>query len=200
MYGYAIGVLPEYRGNNICEKMHAFVRKYTNKNEWLYGLHPGNEKLYSYYRKTGLKDMYALRVYEESKTAEKKNFEIEDIDTEGLYQMREKAFSPAVLWSVEMLRYISTEIKQYGGFIKKIVIDEKERLIIGYMHDKTVIVKETTMTDEEIQNCSGGLCIYFGAEKIQYLLPENSTLGKKKIQILGFGDRREDVYMNLFMD
>ena len=74
-------------------------------------------------------------------------------------------------------------------------------ILLGRVYDKTVFVKETTMSDEEIKTGSQFLKQYFYAEKIIYTLPEISELnGKTDTTILGFDSDRHGIYMNLFLD
>ncbi len=200
MYGYAVGVLPEYRGNAICENMHQFIKVYSEKEGFVYGLHPANEKLFSFYRRIGLCDMYALRIYDAPKNAGAEEFPLKDVTTYDYELLRRDAFSPLVEWSHEMMEYIHLEAKTYGGFVKKIIIDGNSRILIGKKYKEEVTIKETTLTDEEIMRVTPFLYQHFNAEKISYILPNKSSLGTIKETILGFGEKDENIYMNLFMD
>ncbi len=200
MYGYAVGVLPEYRGNHICKIMHEFIQTYAEKVGFIYGLHPANEKLFSFYRRIGLRDMYTLRSYDAPKTANENQFIIEDISAEEYDALRKKSFAPLVEWGNNMMHYIYLETKTYGGFVKKIIVGGKERILLGKQHDNKVIIKETTLTDDEINLTTPFLYRYFSAESIRFILPNNSTLGKRENMVLGFGEKSNEVYMNLFLD
>lgn len=200
MYGYAIGVLPRYRGNNICEKMHEFVKTYAEEEKFIYGLHPANEKLFSYYRRTGLQDMYSLRMFDASDLASDEAFLLEDTDSTSYFPVRQKTFTPYVEWGGEMLSYIFKEIGENEGFTRKIWVSNKERYIIGKVYDNTVFIKETTMTDDEILRVSGFLKETFSAKRLLYILPNTSKLGEKTATILGFGKKNDQIYMNLFLD
>ena len=200
MYGYAVGVLPEYRGNAICEKMHLFIKEYAEKENFIYGLHPANEKLFSFYRKIGLRDMYALHCYEAPKEFSTEEFIPEDVTVQEYEALRRNTFSPLVEWDREVMEYILLEAKSNGGFVKKIAVHGKSRLLIGKKQKGDVIIKETTMTDEEIQNVTPFLYRYFEAKSISYILPNHSNLGKKRETILGFGKKDDGIYMNLFLD
>lgn len=43
LYGYAIGVLPEYRGKGVFKELHRSLCEYILKNEMIYILSPENE-------------------------------------------------------------------------------------------------------------------------------------------------------------
>ena len=51
LYGYAIGVFPEFRGNNICEIMLNKIRNEIKDTDVIFGLHPANDKLSEFYVK-----------------------------------------------------------------------------------------------------------------------------------------------------
>lgn len=200
LYGYAIGVLPEFRGNDICQIMHTFVADYAKKVQAVYGLHPANEKLSSYYRRIGLSDMYTLRRFDASYLKEDETFTLQDIDAKEYYRMRQQAFAPLVSWNEEMLAYILQEANQFGGFAKKIVLSSGEKVVFGRVVDHIVYIKETTMSDEEIMRTSGYIKKLFGATSLYFCLPNSSSLGEEETTVLGFGEKTASVYMNLFLD
>ena len=75
------------------------------------------------------------------------------------------------------------------------------RVLLGICKDNAVLIKETTMTDEEIKAFSAFIKSYFHADQISFLLPTSSTLqGEIKTMILGFDDSDRETYMNLFLD
>lgn len=201
LYGYAIGVLPEFRGNSVCQKMLEFIREEAKQKNILFGLHPANDKLFSFYKRIGLEEMYCLKTIDASHFNGCASFNMSDISAHDYFHLREQAFAPLVSWDEKMLAYMITEARSTGGFAKKILIDGRERILLGRVYDKTVLVKETTMSDEEIKTGSQFLKQYYHAEKIIYTLPEISALnGKTDTTILGFDSDRHGIYMNLFLD
>lgn len=200
LYGYAIGVLPEFRGNNICQIMHDFVARYAERENAVYGLHPANEKLFSFYHRIGLSDMYSLRLFDASELSQEETFLQQDIEVAEYYRMRNEVFAPLVCWEEDMLAYILKEAKHFGGFAKKITLTDGERILFGRTVNDTVYIKETTMSDEEILRTGGYLKKLFGATSLHFLLPNSSSLGKETTTVLGFGEKNPSVYMNLFLD
>ena len=201
LYGYAIGVLPDFRGNSVCQKMLEFIHKEAKQKNFLFGLHPANDKLFSFYKRIGLLEMYRLKTADASGFDGSASFYLSDITAGDYFYMREQAFAPLVSWDEKMLAYIITETRSAGGFAKKILIDGRERILLGRVYNKTVFVKETTMSDDEIKIASHFLKQYFHAEKIVYTLPETSVLnGKIDVTVLGFESGRRGIYMNLFLD
>lgn len=201
MYGYAIGVLPEYRGMGYTQKMLSFVQSESRRKQFLFGLHPANEKLSSFYQKIGLNIMYGLKFVDTSNFANKSSCVLYDIDATEFFQLREAAYQNLVSWDVNMISYILRETPEYGGFARKIIIHGNTRLLFGICNDNMVLIKETTMTDDEIKDFSASIKSYFNAEQIFWFLPSWSTLeGEIQTTVLGFEDENNDVYMNLFLD
>lgn len=200
MYGYAIGVLPEFRGKNICEQMHIFLKKYAMQENFLYGLHPANETLSQYYQRIGLKEMFSLRLYSENHFIHNDICIIGNVTPEEYLNIRNTHFSPLVSWNADLLSYILGEANQFGGFFKKIILPDHERIIFGKKSKETLYIKETTMSDTEILRFSNCLKRTFSANRICYVLPNSSELGERKSTILGFGEINDKVYMNLFLD
>ncbi len=200
MYGYAIGVLPEYRGRSICEKMLNFVEKLSKENDFLFGLHPANEKLFEFYKRIGLNDMYSLKIVDGSGFDRHEECKIEDITPKEYFSLREKHFGNFVSWSENLIEYMFLESKLSGRFFKKVILHGKEKIISGRLYDKTVIISETTMSDEEIKDASSSLKDFFKAGKIVFHLPcESKLYGETKTEILGFGEKNT-TYMSLFLD
>ncbi len=201
MYGYAIGVLPEYRGRSYTQKMLDFIKTKSENDQFLFGLHPANESLFSFYKKIGLKEMYALKKVNASNFVGKTNCVIDDASEEEYYIHRETAFPVLVSWDKQMLSYILMQTKAYGGFAKKLFINGNARMLLGTCHNNCLSIQETTMTDDEIYASSAFLKAHFHADKLIFYLPATSGLdGEIETTILGFGNDQKDVYMNLFLD
>ena len=197
LYGYAIGVFPEYRGKNLCKIMLDHIKEYANTNKILFGLHPANEKLAEFYQRIGLQEMYSLKEIDASNFTSLENFELEDITLDEFYNMRKNAFKNSVDWDKNALGYIL----QNGETVKKIKIYESERYFVLAKYEKAVIVKETTANDNEIKRVTNSIKEYFGADSVRYLLSSDSTLqGDIKPMIYGFSKKDDNVYMNLFLD
>lgn len=201
MYGYAIGVLPEYRRLGYTQKMLSFVKEESQKKRFLFGLHPANEKLSSFYQKIGLKEMYCLKFVDTSNFANKFSCDLYDIEATEFFQLRKAAYQNLVSWDTKMISFILQETRASGGFAKKIMLNGRSRLLHGVCHDNKVLIKETTMTDDEIKAFSAAIKLYFNAEQIFWFLPSWSMLeGEIQTTVLGFENKNSEVYMNLFLD
>ena len=197
MYGYAIGVFPEYRGNNICDLMLDSIKKKAEAEECVFGLHPANEKLAEFYQRIGLKEMYSLKEVDASEYTSGKEYVFEEITVEEFYNMRLENFKNSVSWDINALDYIL----QNGETVKTITINGNKRYFVLRKDKNGVLVKETSASDEDIKDVSGYIRSYYGVENIRYLLSSQSALlGIEKPMVYGFSCKDNDVYMNLFLD
>lgn len=197
MYGYAIGVFPEYRGNNICEKMLGFAKIKAKKENAIFGLHPANDKLSDFYKRIGLNEMYFLKEVDASGFESDVIYKLEDICADEFYDLRKNTFDNCVEWDKNALNYIL----ENGENVKKITLQEKTVYFVISKQENRVVVKETNATDDEIKTLTSTLKHNYQTENITYLLQNKSTLqGVTKPVILGYSDKDEGVYMNLFFD
>lgn len=197
LYGYGIGVFPEFRGNNICEIMLNHIKMQAEKTDCIFGLHPANDKLAEFYKRIGLNEMYSLKIVDASEFKSNNIYELEDITLSEFYKMRKETFINSVDWDKHALEYILTN----GETVKKIALQEKNRYFVLSKIDNSVIVKETTATDSEIEQVSDSIKKHFDVNNIHYILPTYSNLhGIVKPMIYGFSQKDKNVYMNLFLD
>ncbi len=197
MYGYAIGVSPEYRGNNICEKMLGFIKNKAEKENCIFGLHPANDKLADFYKRIGLNEMYYLKEVDASDFNSDAVYDLEDIGVDEFHNLRKMAFENCVEWNKGALAYIL----ENGETVKKITLQKKPLYFVISKQDNSALIKETNAADDEIKDVSTSIKKYFGVEDITYILSSESTLqGTVKPMILGFSSKNPDVYMNLFLD
>ena len=197
LYGYAIGVFPEYRGNGICEKMLEFVKVKAEKEGCIFGLHPANDKLTEFYKRIGLNEMYYLKEVEVSNSDSDVVLELQNINAEDFYMMRKKAFSNNVEWNESALRYIL----ENGESVKKISLQNRDVYFVISRCKGYTLIKETNASDEEVLLLNNSIRRHCNSDKVVYLLQSESALpGVLKPEILGFSQKDYTVYMNLFLD
>ncbi len=201
MYGYAIGVLPEHRGKDICKTMLYTIRDLSEKENFVFGLHPANYKLYTFYKRIGLNDLFQLKNVNASDFKGENDIVLSDVTADEYFKFRKASFPSQVEWDKSMLNYMINEARMGQGFAKKLSINGMERVIIGAIWDDSVYVKETTMTDDEIVAISASLKQHFKKDTIHFILPITSTLkGEIEAKVVGFGQMDSSIYMNLFLD
>ena len=197
LYGYGIGVLPEFRGNDICETMLNAIKEYSKKENLTFGLHPANEKLAKFYQKIGLNEMYSLKEVNASGFISNEKYELLDITLDEFYNLRCSAFKNSVEWGKKALKYIL----ENGEAVKKIALQDKNYYFVLNKSGNTVIVKETNANEDVIIRVTQSIKDYFNAKNITFFLSNDSTLqGEIKPVIYGFSEKDTEVYMNLFLD
>ena len=197
MYGYAIGVFPEYRGNNICETMLEFIKEKSINEGFIFGLHPANDKLTQFYKKIGLNEMYYLKETDCSHMMSDEVYEPKDIVASEFYNLRENAFKNCVKWNEAALEYIIRN----GETVKKIPLQHKMLYFVLSIQENTAFIKETNAAGDELPIVICSVKHHYNVENVICLLSKESAVnGTIKPMVLGFSERDENVYMNLFLD
>lgn len=97
-----------------------YVKNITHERGVLFGLHPANDKLFSFYKTIGLSEMYSLKFVHIHSMPKNNGLELIDISAAEYYQLRAETFRNAVLLSREVIGYMITETRNTGGFAKKL--------------------------------------------------------------------------------
>ncbi len=197
LYGYGIGVSPEYRGNNICKIMLDAIKEYCARENLIFGLHPANEKLAEFYQRIGLNEMYSLKEVDGTEFSSDNLYKLTDITADEFYNLRKSAFSNSVEWDKKTLEYIL----ENGEIVKKITLHNKVCYFVINKHKNAVTVKESNANEEEIKEVSTSIKLFYDVENIKHILSSNNTLqGEVKPMVYGFSKKDDNVYMNLFLD
>lgn len=197
LYGYAIGVFPEFRGNNICEKMLDKIKSEIKDTDVIFGLHPANDKLATFYKRIGLNEMYSLKLVDGTNFTSIGDYTFCDVTDDEFFQMRKDAFENSVDWDKNALSYILKN----GETVKKTNVSGSEQYFVLVKYNNTLFVKETTANSDEIKKVSYSLKKLFQAEKIKFLLPSDIDLQGEVVPVIyGFSEKNDNVYMNLFLD
>lgn len=197
LYGYAIGVFPEFRGNNICETMLDRIKSEIKDTDVIFGLHPANDKLAKFYKRIGLNEMYSLKLVDGSDFSSTESYTFCDVTDDEFFEMRNATFKNSVDWDKNALSYILKN----GETVKKTDICGYQRYFVLAKYDDTVFVKETTANSDEIKKVCKSLKKQFCADKIKFLLPNDIDLQGEIVPVIyGFSEKNDNVYMNLFLD
>lgn len=197
MYGYAIGVLPEFRGQSVCKKMLDFIKKASEEEKFIFGLHPANEKLEQFYQKIGLKPMYSLKEVVIKEDLPYTDCKISDISAEEIINIRENTFPDLVEWDKNVIDFI----QKNGESVKKITLHQKMAYFFIRKERDTLIIFETSADDEYIRTANEYLKKKYDVKNVKYTLSSKTYLqGDEKTCIYGFSEKDDNVYMNLFLE
>lgn len=197
MYGYAIGVLPEFRGQSICKEMLDFIKKIAKTKGFIFGLHPANEKLEKFYKRIGLKPMYSLKEVILGFDSPDVECEISDISSNEIVKIRKNTFANLVEWDEKIIEFI----KNNGGCVKKITLQQKTAYFFIRKEADVLVIYETSADDEFIKLINSHLKKEYNVKRIKYILSSKTTLqGVENVYIYGFSDKDDSIYMNLFLE
>lgn len=201
VYGYAIGVLPEYRGKGIFSELHKAVCEYVLKNGLIYILSPENEKLAEYYERCGMRRSCYIKkqdIYACPDENLLKEFQISDIDADEYSFLRNMSLKDAfVLWSRDSISYAIDEKRYCNGFAKLIRHKNEKYAIIGNVTSDSVIIDESTIDPEMIDMIIPAIAGYFGKRKITVFSRGMSESDVLNGMTVGYDGGAGDIYLNL---
>lgn len=194
-YGYAIGILPKYRGKGV----YAFVQKklieYFSKNDLFFILSPANEKLTRFYKSLGLKE--CSFVSEKEYFPENLIYEIntKELDTTSFERLRNKHFnSNFIVWDKTALDYVLKENKHTGGVNLYFKDNGEEYFVIASFDAESVIIKESNLDNEIMNKVTNHLCNIYKKRILKAIVPCNLNT-ECKIYGLGYNLENE-IYLN----
>ncbi len=207
-YGYAMGMLPEYRGTGIFPAMHKAVFSLVRERGAAYFLKPANPRLGAYYAAQGLAEGFYLKkkLYAADKSKLRKaDMALADLGADEYGSLRNACFDRKgfVKWDAAALSYAVAENLRSGGFVRKLTVPEGEFALFGAFCDETVAIRETTLPGDALDKYGGALAAYFGCERLAAELPVYSAAAGGEIvpagMIYNMG-REEEGYFNLPLD
>ncbi|MDR0840852.1 MAG: GNAT family N-acetyltransferase [Christensenellaceae bacterium] len=206
-YGYAIGVLPAHRQNNLCARMHRFLYEHCDATGRGYLLHPANQRLASYYARIGLAQPCAIRRAALELAAPPLDFTCEPLTPACFAVLRSawlQANVPAhIAYDEATLAYILAENAGNGGFAYRIILDGKDYALLGRCQGGTLALLETTLPGELLSPVAARLAHDRHAARAYALCPAGSALPGEDIAWWGLGygpGTPKNVYLNLVMD
>jgi GNAT superfamily N-acetyltransferase len=206
-YGYAMGMLPEYRKTGIFPRLHGFVFGLMLERNAAYFLKPANERLSAYYAAQGMREGFFLKraIFAADKSCLKKSGLIfKDIGPAEYKSMRDACFTRrgCVRWDAASVEYAVTENLRSGGFVNKLAAPEGEYALFGHVEGRNVRIRETTLPGELAEKYGGAIAAYFGAESaLADLPPYSSAAGALVPAGMIYNMEKEDEgYFNLPLD
>ncbi len=171
-YGYAIGILPQYRGKGI----YAFVQRklidYFSGCNLFFILSPANEKLIHFYKSLGLKACSFVSSKEYFPKDLITDINTSELDAPDFERLRNKCFNDNyIIWDKTALDYVLKENKHTGGVNLYFKDNEKEYFVIASFDDDSVIVKESNLNDEMLQKLTNHLCNKYQKGILKAIVP-----------------------------
>lgn len=200
-YAYAIGILPEYRGNGIYAYIQSKLYDYVRDNDKFIILCPANEKLCEYYKSLGyIENAYVSeRVYTINENL--KNYGTRELITSDYERLR-KSYTEdknAIIWNNNALRYVLLENKFTSGENLLIDYNDTEIFAVIRKNANSLVITESNAPPETRQALTDFLCTHFNVEKIKWITPDE---GKNNRILYGLSCnlKKDYYYLNLILN
>lgn len=206
LFGYALGILKQYRGRGITGKMHEYMLHYCDKNNYVFLFHPANEKLSAYYLKTGITDTGYIKIVEFIYDSPPKGqgLPLLNITSEEYRKLRDGLFQKEgyVKWDEAAVDYAVKERLYCGGICKKLIYEDKECAVFGRITKGRLIIDEAVAPDSLLPGIIRELAAYYKTLSVITYLPSDSTAcGTVVPWIMGYGMKSlNKVYCNLLLN
>lgn len=194
-YGYAIGILPEYRGRGIYARMDALIYDYIVKNNMFYILSPANEKLCNFYKSLGFTENAFVSERILSSAEKTEAYNSNKLSAEDYYRLRN--FENMIFWDKASLKYALLENEFVGG--ENLYIPSIDIFVLVRKQDDFLIVIESNVTKENIQKVTDYLCERYNTSKIRWILPPSFD-GSKILYGLSRNLKKDNYYLNLILN
>ena len=201
LYGYAIGVLPEYRKNGVYSFVHSKIEEYVISNNMFYIISPANQKLCDYYKGLGLiENAYVCEKTYEVTADCTCSFLESELDFKKYHSLRNEYLKDknAVFWDEDALCYVLKENEFTGGF--NIILTDTTGMqyfvIIKKTQDMIVVTESNTDNPEKL---NGYLSKRFNCKKIKWVLPSDDT-NQKILYGLTCNLKKDNYYLNLILN
>ena len=204
-YGYAVGTLPEYRGQGISRKLHEMIFHKAEQSNALYAVHPQTRELVAFYKRLGLQEgFFYKRVTLIVKPEENPELKFIPLSPNTYTELRDTAFAGPefVQWKETAVSYAMEENIFCGGFCHALTDGIDIWALFGEVREEFLFLRETTMPDSVICQVAPLLAKVFGRTKIVLHLPVSSCL-EGTIEMSGMVCGKNSPkygYLNLMLD
>ena len=173
-YGYAGGVLPEYRRRGIYNELVSSTAKFCKEKDALFVFVPseGNDQ---YYARRGFQPAFTFcqLTYEKGQNNETLFLPLREADATQYVKLRDQAFlhKNYLRWDQNAVEYALEENRFCGGFAK-IVTYGQDYLLFGRQVGGVLEIIETTLSPVVAEEIAPALCRQWEVEQIRFRFPE----------------------------
>lgn len=172
-YVYAVATLTEHRGKGIARMLLKQANEMLCSQGIATVLVPAMKELFHYYERQGYQTAFYIKesgytaVEEESEISAASIEQVEriarvrqqesmghltlkDISAESYKRIRDRHFKADgyVEWGIREIEYAIRENALLGGETKKLIVNNREEILMYYINEDTLTVKETTLSNE----------------------------------------------------
>ena len=196
-YGYAIGILPEYRGQGIYSRLDKLIYEYITKHNLFYILCPANQKLCEYYQSLGFMENAFVSERTVCSTDAKSSFTVSALSAETYESMRNSHFDNIIYWDRSSLEYVLKENVFLGGH--NLFFEDEGFFVIARKIGNVLKIIESNVSECKIQQITDYLCREYKTKSAVWILPENDT-DLHLLYGLSRNLKKENYYLNLILD
>ncbi len=206
MFGYALGVMKEHRGNDLGKRIVDFIRDYCEENDCVFLFYPANERLVGYYEDLGLTLAGSIKLlnYSYDSVPEARKLLLEEISPRDYAVLRNEFFYSEgyVKWDNAAIDYAISENKYCGGFCYKLIYQTVECVILGRRVEEKLIITEIIAPEHFIPEIVKALAAYYKILQVSVYVPVQNKLNGKIIKwIMGYKTQiLTDSYCNLLLN
>jgi len=202
-YGYAIGILKEYRKNGIYAMMHEkIMAEISEKNEF-YILCPANEKLCEYYSSLGFNEFSYLKTLKLDFCKTDKEISSEKISAKRYAELRNEFFSHDgfIFWDEEAIEYAIKENEFCGGFAEEIIVDGFSFVVLARPSENGIKIIESTVPHKYMKEITSHLIQKCKAAYVIWTLPAYNNEDEKFLSSMTCNLKKGDFpYLNLVLN
>ena len=198
-YGYAIGVLPQYRGNGLYAMIDSYIENYILQNNMFYILCPANEKLCSYYKSLGFTENAFTTKETIRFSGENIHLEAVELIASDCMSMRNEFFDNIIYWDENAIEYVLRENIFTGGENLKIFFDNNTFYLIVRRYDNCITVTESNICENYRQKITDFLCTKYNTNDVLWILPDSK---KDSPQLYGLSKNLNEkgYYLNFILN
>ncbi len=196
-YGYAIGILPKYRGQGIYARLDKLIYEYITKHSLFYILCPANQKLCEYYKSLGFIENAFVSERTVYSTGTKKSFNISALSAEKYENMRNSCFDNLICWDRNSLEYVLKENEFLGGH--NIFIEDEGHFVIARKNGDTLKIIESNVPECRIQQLTDYLCAEYKTKSVLWIFPKSDS-DLNVLYGLSRNLKKDNYYLNLILD
>ena len=196
-YGYAIALIPDFRGNGIYKIINKEIQKILFSKNKFYILSPANEKLCEYYKSLGfIENAYVSEEIFIPDTSNR-DYECTDLTNEDFIRLRNSNFRNLIRWDKAGMDYILNENKFLKGINLLINVNQNQYYIIARFVDNVLIVIESNAITKDLkQDISNFLCKKYSCNKVQWTGPAEKNRKDKVLYGLSWNLKSDNYYLN----
>lgn len=196
---YATGTLPNYRKNGCMSALIKFVTDLADKDSFALFLKPSSPAASKFYKSFGFEEKSALNIVSIN-PADSKPLTAFDLSFIEYNRMRETAFNEIshIKWDDAHIKWCVEENEYFSGKTLGINYDNKEYFLMGYPENNELVINETDLSVNQLNEISASLCDVFGTKTVKAYMPVCDE-GDNYVSVLLYNLQTDRPYINMIM-